>query len=41
MKFISNLGIAEAIELCFGGTAYDVSLGEYRSIARYGLMPVP
>ena len=40
MKFISNLGIAEAIKLCFGETVYDVSLGEDRSIAIYGLMPV-
>ena len=40
MKFISNLGIAEAIKLCFGETVYYVSLGEDSSIARYGLMPV-
>ena len=40
MKFISNLGIAEAIKLCSGETVYDVSLGEDRSIVRYGLMPV-
>ena len=40
MKFIINLGISEAIKLCFGETVYDVRLGEDRSIARYGLMPV-
>ena len=40
MKFISNLGIAEAIKLCLGETVYDVSLGEDVYIARYGLMPV-
>ena len=40
MKFISNLGIEEAIKLCFGETLYGVSLGEDRSIARYGFMPV-
>ena len=40
MKFISNLGIAEDIKLCFGETVYDVILDEDRSIARYRLMPV-
>ena len=40
MKFISNLGIEEAIKLFLGETVYDISLGEDRSIARYGLMPV-
>ena len=40
MNFISNLGIVEAIKLFFVETVYDVSLGEDRSIARYGLMPV-
>ena len=40
MKFIRNFGIAEAIKIFFDETVYDVSLGEDRSIARYGLMPV-
>ena len=40
MKFIRKLGIVEAIKLCFGENVYNVSLGEDRSIAIYGLMPV-
>ena len=40
MKFIRNLGTAEAIKLCFGETVYDVSLGEDRSIVKYGLILV-
>ena len=40
MKFISNLGIAEAIKLFFGETVYYVSLDEDRYIARYGVMLV-
>ena len=35
MKFIRNLGIAEAIKSFFGATVYDISLGEDRSIALY------